>query len=711
MTDSFRAMIEEVELDLDDDAQPSRFSYCPGETASLLGYALNAMTVLGHSQSEAINLVRWLINVRTRFGLKDADFEGIRLTGRKPLTVSAKHWSRLRQRLRCRHAEVGHHIGPAATGLAAVCQALGLDALDSAILGLVLRYRTDNDCERLFDLLSNSRGRTAVLRAYAENFAILTNQRQQEVAKRFLPAATLITAGCIRLDEDGDICLPGRLLGMIHACGETGEGMRAHLLGAPLAARLPWGAFHHLGEEAEIAVRLLGAVLEAKGAERAVHVLLYGPPGTGKTEFAATLAQTLGAAIYAIGETDANGAEPNRAERLNDLLMAQRVGGGCERALYLFDEAEDIFRSGLFERNSTPKIFIHRLMEAARVPVIWAANDITAFSPAVLRRMSLCLEVKLPERERRAELWREMAAAEGVALDELAAQELAGLIPTAPAVARGALRAARLAGADVQTVTRVARGLAKAIGHGVLPVPETADLPGHYDPAFSQADTDLPALVASLSRPGAPRAISLLLSGPPGTGKSAFARHLAAAMGLGVLQKRGSDIFGSYVGETERNIAAAFAEARDAQKCLIFDEADSLLGRREAALRNWEVSQVNEMLTWMETHPYPFICTTNLPEGLDPASLRRFLLRVRFEHLTPAQTAQLFVSSFGEAAPGGLAKLDRLTPADFSRLARRLAILGEKPRAPRLLDMLATEMEGRAGSARPVGFACAGRIA
>ena len=60
-----------------------------------------------------------------------------------------------------------------------------------------------------------------------------------------------------------------------------------------------------------------------------------------------------------------------------------------------------------------------------------------------------------------------------------------------------------------------------------------------------------------------------------------------------------------WVGGTERNIADAFAEARDAEAFLVFDEADSLLADRRLAERHWEVSQVNEMLTWMESHPYP----------------------------------------------------------------------------------------------------------
>jgi transitional endoplasmic reticulum ATPase len=322
----------------------------------------------------------------------------------------------------------------------------------------------------------------------------------------------------------------------------------------------------------------------------------------------------------------------------------------------------------------------------------------------VLRRMSMCIEVKLPNKARRAELWRELAQNEHVELDAQAANRLARLIPSAPSVARTALRAAYLAGGAVETVEIVARGMARAIGHGRLLPPEPPS-EANYDPALSRADIDLLDLSARLVREGAPKAISLLLSGPPGTGKSAYARYLAAQMGLPVLQKRGSDIFGSYVGETERNIASAFAEAQETNAFLIFDEADSLLAERAGAIRNWEVSEVNEMLTWMEHHPLPFVCTTNLPERLDRASLRRFLIRVTFKYLAPAQATRLFQTSFGAEPPLGLARLDKLVPADFSRIARRITTLGENLEPRALLDLLSNEMEGREGTMNPIGFA------
>ena len=106
--------------------------------------------------------------------------------------------------------------------------------------------------------------------------------------------------------------------------------------------------------------------------------------------------------------------------------------------------------------------------------------------------------------------------------------------------------------------------------------------------------------------------------------------------------KRASDLISCWIGETEKNIAAAFAEAQDTGSFLVFDEADSLLADRRFAQRNWEVSQVNEMLTWMESHPLPFACTTNFGEHLDAATLRRFVFKVALDYLSSAQVGAAF---------------------------------------------------------------------
>jgi AAA+ superfamily predicted ATPase len=675
--------------------------------AGLLTYALNILHAVEPASDEAEVLVGWLARNRQRFDLAadlfteaDSDRGERRRRGRP---IGKARWEAFGRALRIRLTITlkqgsNDSLEP---GFAAVTDALGLDVLDAALFRVIFRYRLDNRFERLFDALASARGRAAMLRRYPDLFALLIGGTAADINARFRADAPLLASGAIRVDDDGDIHLAERLGGLIHACAPGGVDLRTELLGAPVSARLPWTAFRHLGAEIEIARKILQRTATVNG-ERGIHILLYGPPGTGKTECAASLAAEIGLPLHVIGERSEHGREPSRGERLSDLLLAQRIGTSGN-AVYLFDEAEDLFRPRTSDREPDPKIFVHRLLESAKVPTIWAANDIEAFSSAVLRRMSLCVEVRLPPQDRRAELWQELAEAEGVALDQPTARKLARLIPSAPSVARTALRATRLADGDAATIELVASGMARAIGHGAAMAPEP-EIEAHYDPALSHADGDLAAIAARLSRPGAARNVSLLLSGPPGTGKSAFARHLALRMGMNVLQKRGSDLFGPYVGQTEAQIEAAFAEARATGAFLIFDEADSLLLDRNGAHRSWEVSQVNEMLTWMESHPLPFACTTNLPDRLDQASLRRFLVRLNFRPLNRTQVAALFRRTFNCEPPAPLCDLDRLTPADFSRVARRVGVLDLPDDPESILALFLAEMEGRAGMTRPIGF-------
>ena len=219
-----------------------------------------------------------------------------------------------------------------------------------------------------------------------------------------------------------------------------------------------------------------------------------------------------------------------------------------------------------------------------------------------------------------------------------------------------------------------------------------------FDLSLSRADVDLSDLTARI-RNAPSKALSFCLSGPPGTGKSACARHLATVLGLEAVEKRYSDLVSKYVGDSEKAIAAAFQEAADAGAFLILDEADSLLRDRALAHHSWEVTQVNEMLTWMERHPLPFACTTNAIDLLDPATARRFLFKVRFLPMDAGQVAAAFHKSFEAAPPESLLRLETLTPGDFAVVARKAQALGETDPcrlAQWLEDEAAAKPEGRA---------------
>ncbi len=275
------------------------------------------------------------------------------------------------------------------------------------------------------------------------------------------------------------------------------------------------------------------------------------------------------------------------------------------------------------------KLYLNRLLETNPVPVIWTSNNIFEIDAAVLRRMSLIVELKAPPVRQRERILRRLANRYEVELDDHELHDLARRLPATPAVLENALRAAKLSGGGKDALERAASGIIRALsGGGARPAVSVTD----FDPSLTCANMDLPALTKRIAA-SSNLAFSLCLSGPPGTGKSAFARYLARRLGLEILQKRASDLLAPYVGQSEKNIADAFESAREAQAMLIFDEADSFLFDRREAVRSWEVSQVNEMLTWMEHHPLPFCCTTNMMERFDSASLRRFTFHILFHYL------------------------------------------------------------------------------
>jgi AAA+ superfamily predicted ATPase len=668
--------------------------------------ARNVYRVTDRRTPEARALAVWLSQSASAFGLADTavpDDEALDRAKRRGVAV--QDWRRIGAALDEAEASLSRRRdAPIDRWLGAIAATLGLDPLETRILAMALDYRLDQRVERLFDSLSECRGGPTRLHRDVVLIALLFQVPAADVDARLMPNARLQACGLLRVDGNGELEVLERLASLIRRNISPEADLYDQLLGTMTAEPLPWEAFAHLGREAEVAAAVLRAALA--GQESGVNILLYGPPGTGKTSFAATLAARIGARLRPVAETDEDGDEPQRHERLAGLRLAQRLAASGNTVL-LFDEAEDLFacsRSTPFdEPASNSRVFIHRLLERMLVPVIWTANDIDVLGPAVLRRMTLCLELKVPNLVTRTRLWRQMGEAEGVPLLEADAARLARLVPAAPAVASTALRATRLAGGDAETARLIVEGVARAVRGGGLPVPEP-ERDTAYDPALVNADCDLAGLLERLVRPGADRAVSFLLSGPAGSGKSAWVRHLAARMGLPVLHKRASDLLNAFVGGTERNIADAFAEARDANAFLVFDEADSILLDRADAVRSWEISQVNEMLTWMEQHTLPFACTTNLPERLDRASLRRFLVKVRFDWLTPAQARLAFRRFFGLPAPLALDGLRTLTPADFALVRRRAAVI-ETTEAGELVRLLAAECEGRAGGRRPVGFA------
>ncbi len=144
---------------------------------------------------------------------------------------------------------------------------------------------------------------------------------------------------------------------------------------------------------------------------------------------------------------------------------------------------------------------------------------------------------------------------------------------------------------------------------------------------------------------------------------------------------------------------------REAGALLVFDEADSLLLDRRDARASWEISQVNEMLTWMEDHPLPVCFTTNLMERIDQASLRRFTFNVRFEHLDSSGLERAWRVFFSQdPAPASGLAFTNLAPGDFAKARKQAEMLGILGRPAELVELITDISRGKPGAAGTLGF-------
>tara|TARA_R110000850_G_scaffold189247_9_gene315077 strand:- start:3058 stop:5079 length:2022 start_codon:yes stop_codon:yes gene_type:complete len=647
---------------------------------------------------------RWAQEGLLRFLEDEAGQLKINL-GEKPAKLKADELLRiLKKRL---GMLTNARAGTLELNLQAVARLLKLNTAEKKVMGMLVRARVTPQVEDLFETLELDElriGDSGVITLLSTMLGLSRSEVVNAISRR----GRLISSGLFTTDYRSD-CEPlAALTGFLQSQGAPVKDVRAALLGESLTHHLDWEDYDHLRADRELAATLLQRAVSERA--NGIHVLLYGPPGTGKTEFCKTLAARLGLKIYGVGQSDDHGEEPSRDQRMGAFRLSQKLLESQNDALLLFDEAEDMLHSemdmlGDGDRGGYgSRVFMHRLFEQTPVPTLWTVNDPGALGPSVLRRMTYAIEMKVPPARVRERVWQRLLDREQVQIPAEEVRRLAEDFDTAPAVAAGAVRSARLTSGGFNDIRRAVHSIDKVMRGSEAPPKSAPSV--RYEPALIHADHDLAQLRDRLLGIDT-RAFSMCLYGPPGTGKSAYVRWLAHELGLEVIQKRASDLLSKWVGENERNIAQAFAEARDSGAFLIFDEADSLLGDRRNAQQGWEISQVNEMLTWMESHELPFACITNLMGHLDEAALRRFSFKVRFDFLKPAQRDQAFEHYFGLAPPAGVSELETLTPGDYAVVKNRARLLGTDADPMELLRMLRQEVTVKPQRGRQIGFRAA----
>ena len=452
-----------------------------------------------------------------------------------------------------------------------------------------------------------------------------------------------------------------------------------------------------------------------------VNILLYGPPGTGKSELSRVIGNVIGAEVFEVPVADADGDIIN--DRMASLMFNLTQLKGNSSALLVFDEAQDLFKNfnsmpflsntiSRHEKGAQNKGMTNKMLESNQTPVLWITNSIDAMDPAYIRRFDFCLEVPVPPEEQRIKILQMKA---GNLLFPEGIRCIARRSDIAPALID---RTAKV----ISTISTTKDELQKhffthlnaslsSMGLRTVTLSEKLNLDDLYDPQLSTADINLKDIAQGIAQSQAAR---LCLYGVPGTGKTAWARFLGRELNKKVLVKRCSDLFDCFVGMTEKNIAAAFEEAKSEEAILVLDEADSFLQKRSGAFHSWEVTQVNEMLTQIENFDGIFVATTNHLESMDEACLRRFDLKVKFDYLNSDKAFELFKRYAQRLCPeteidsqilSEVAKLRFLAPGDFATVANQSRF--NPVRSPSEL-FLRLEKECQTKNAhshkRPIGF-------
>jgi len=173
------------------------------------------------------------------------------------------------------------------------------------------------------------------------------------------------------------------------------------------------------------------------------------------------------------------------------------------------------------------------------------------------------------------------------------------------------------------------------------------------------------------SKVGKGLGVSALFSGPPGTGKTMVAALIAQELHLELYQVDMGKLVSKYFGETEKQLGEMFDAAEAGHAILLFDEADSMFGKRtdvKSSNDRYANLETNYLLQRLESFTGICLLTSNHESNIDPAFQRRLSLHLRFETPDEDERAKLWLAMLPDApvAPN----------LDFAGLARRFEMSG-----------------------------------
>jgi SpoVK/Ycf46/Vps4 family AAA+-type ATPase len=559
---------------------------------------------------------------------------------------------------------------------------INLNNIEADFLKFATLLHYSQELDDVFDLMDDFSS-TKLFRTLAK----ILDYTSEEIKTLFSPKAILQNSGLVTLDRSNIRHLRGKIDLLSDSFADmmmTYEDEDIYELFKEAVRTCERGCLSvddYSYMKKELSVMLSYLKKSIKNRDNGVNILLYGPPGTGKTELVKAVAKELSLELFEVSYADEDDEPISGNRRLNAFKSAQYLFDK-KPILLMFDEVEDIFEDDIplpffgVKPKQRNKGWMNRILENSKVPTIWISNSVNGIDNAVIRRFDMVIEMPNPPKSKRIEIIQDHF---GKSLKPNIVETIAEHPYVTPAIltrAAKVIEATKDENSDLQnSAIMLISSTLKAQGFGAIPKPKSS-IPNDYDPTLVNTKADLNEIAKGIVSHKSAR---LCLYGPPGTGKSAFGKWIANLLDAPLIIKKGSDLLSMWVGGTEKNIANAFEEAERENAVLVFDEVDSFLQDRREANRSWEITQVNELLTQMESFEGVFIATTNLMDNLDQASLRRFDLKLEFSYMTEAQALMMFekecknlgINKPDKGVKKMLKELKLLTPGDFAAVRRQ----------------------------------------
>jgi transitional endoplasmic reticulum ATPase len=458
------------------------------------------------------------------------------------------------------------------------------------------------------------------------------------------------------------------------------------------------------------------------------HILLYGPPGTGKSSMSYTLAVGTKEPVYTITRGESNKSENRRSAIIACLNMTNSGSG----SIIIVDEADNLLNtmdSWTMRGETQDKGWLNDLMEKPGTRIIWITNRIGGIEDSVLRRFAYTLKFRPFSTRQRSLLFERILRSNRVKkfFTKADIEAFAKKYPVTAGPIELAIKKAKEIGAETNADFQRAVQYSLDSNLAVKTNSKTNKVNSLSDKSYSleglNMTENIDEVIEQLERFNNYRTrekkvkdgIAMLFHGPPGTGKTALGNYLGDRLDNEVIIRRYSDLQSMWVGQGEKNIRDAFAEATREEAILIIDEADSMLFGRDRAERSYEITFTNEFLTQMEIFKGILICTTNRLNDLDSAAIRRFTYKIGFDYLTPEGNLTFYQKLILPMLGTKLSIRDRrklttiknLAPGDFKTVQKQFAYYPKYELShKRLIGKLAEEslIKKEVTSNRRIGF-------